>query len=175
MQSTRRRRQEITRIVREAAVHSQEELLGLLGSRGFRTTQPTLSRDIRALGLAKTAVGWVLPGEIGAPDASPAGFVPAGARVGRFEQAVREFVLSIETSGQLVVARTPPAAAQPVARALDEAGLPGVVGTVAGDDTIFVATKRSQVATALARRMLQLIASPGSRAVANARAGRSIR
>ena len=156
MQTTRRRRQEITRIVREAAVHSQEELLGLLDDRGFHVTQPTLSRDIRALGLAKTPLGWVLPGEIAA-EAESSGFAPPATRVERFEQAVLEFVREVESSGQLVVARTPPAGAQPVARALDQAGLPGVVGTVAGDDTLFIATKRPRVAAELARRMMRLV------------------
>ena len=157
MQATRRRRQEITRIVREAAVHSQEELLGLLDARGFRITQPTLSRDIRALGLAKTPLGWVLPGEIAAGEGESSGFAPPATRVGRFEQAVLEFVLRVDSSGQLVVARTPPAGAQPVARALDQAALPGVVGTVAGDDTLFIATKRPRIATELARRMMRLV------------------
>jgi transcriptional regulator of arginine metabolism len=158
MQGTRRRRQEITRIVREGAVHSQEELLGLLDDRGFRITQPTLSRDIRALGLAKTPMGWVLPEEIAAgAEGATTGFAPPATRVGRFEQAVLEYVLQVESSGQLVVARTPPAGAQPVARALDQAELPGVVGTVAGDDTLFIATKRPRVAAELARRMMRLL------------------
>ena len=161
MWNTRRRREEILRIVRDSAVQSQEDLLALLGRRGFRVTQPTLSRDIHALGLAKTPVGWVLPGDIGSPAASPADFAPALQRAGKFEQAVREFVLWAEPSGQLVVARTPPAGAQPVARALDEVGLPGVVGTVAGDDTVFVATKGPEVATALVRRMRRVVGQTG--------------
>ncbi len=152
-----RRRDEILRLVRERAVRSQEELAGLLRARGFRVAQPTLSRDVRDLGLAKTAAGYVLPASVGpAPDAVR---VSGGQRV---EKAVRDSVLTVVPAGTLVVLKTPPAQAHPVARALDEDPMPGVAGTIAGDDTIFVATTGAAAAARLADRFRALL-RPGAR------------
>src|SRR6185436_6928445 len=96
-----RRREEILRIVRRTPVHSQDELLAELRGHGFRVTQPTLSRDLRELGLVKT---------------------PAGA-------------------------------AQPLASAIDTTPLDDVLGTIGGDDTIFVAFRTPAAASAFARRI----------------------
>ncbi|HEU4438161.1 MAG TPA: arginine repressor, partial [Methylomirabilota bacterium] len=68
-------------------------------------------------------------------------------------RAVAEFVLSVRAAASLVVVRTPPAGAHPLARALDEADLPDVVGTIAGDDTVFVATAGPAAALRLERRL----------------------
>lgn len=144
-----RRRDEILRLVRERPVRSQEELAGLLRSRGFRVAQPTLSRDVRDLGLAKTAGGYVLASSVGSvPDA--AAEASWQVRVGK---AVGDAVLSVTTAGTLVVLKTPPAQAHPVARVLDESRVPGVAGTIAGDDTIFVAATSAAAAARLAARL----------------------
>src|SRR5206468_1933085 len=90
-----RRRETIMTIVRETAVHSQEELLPLLRRRGFRVTQPTLSRDLRELGLAKTPGGYVAPGDL-ASVTPIASFTPREVREERFEQTVRDTLLSAE-------------------------------------------------------------------------------
>jgi len=150
-----RRREEIVDIVRHHAVASQAELLKLLRQRGFRVTQPTLSRDLHELGLAKTPNGYVAPGDLSAP-AQVVSFVPRERREERLDQLIREFVLSANVAGNLVVIRTPPADAQPVASALDSAALDDVLGTIAGDDTIFVALGHAASATALARRVQEL-------------------
>ena len=92
-----RRRDEVLRIVRETTVHSQEELLSLLRKRGYRVTQPTLSRDVREIGLAKTANGYVAPGDL----APPIPFAPRELRESRLEQLVRDSVLFAETAGNL--------------------------------------------------------------------------
>src|ERR1700712_2409144 len=105
-----RRREEIAKIVRERTVHSPDELLAVLRKRGFRVTQPTLSRDIRELGLAKTAGGYVAAAAIAAA-APSADFVPRDVREGRFEQLVRDNVLSADVAGNMVVIKTPPASA----------------------------------------------------------------
>jgi transcriptional regulator of arginine metabolism len=149
-----RRHHAILQLVRDARVRSQGELARLLRQRGFAVAQPTLSRDLRELGLAKTPAGYVAP-ELPAGD-------PA-ARQTRLGRALRGAVLSIQPAGALVVIRTPPAAAQPVARALDEAPPAGVVGTVAGDDTVFVATPSDQAARGLARRLAILAGEPARR------------
>jgi transcriptional regulator of arginine metabolism len=115
-------------------------------------TQPTLSRDLRELGVAKSPNGYVAPGDLAAvtPIAS---FTPRELREERLEQLVRDNVLSAEAAGNMVVIKTPTAAAQPVASAMDTADLDDVLGTVGGDDTIFVALRTPTAAAAFARRL----------------------
>jgi transcriptional regulator of arginine metabolism len=137
----------ILEVIRSVTVRSQTELGRLLRKRGIVVAQPTLSRDLRELGLAKTPRGYV------AADAVVTPFVPNETRAARLDRTLRGFALSVQTAGSLVVVKTPPAAAQPVARALDEAELSDVVGTIAGDDTVFVATPSDRAARALARRL----------------------
>jgi transcriptional regulator of arginine metabolism len=135
-----RRREAILRIVDAEAIPSQEVLAERLAQRGFQVAQPTLSRDLRELGLAKAPGGYTRPG---AP--------PRGER--DLPRVLREFVLSAVAAGTLVVLRTPPAGANPVARALDEAPPRDVIGTIAGDDTIFLATTSNAAAQRLAKRL----------------------
>ena len=152
-----RRRNEIQKLVRNGSVRSQEELQQLLASMGIAVAQATLSRDLNDLGLAKTRNGYVTPGDSALPI----------AKLTKLERALKEFVLTVEPAGSLVVLKTPPAAAHPVARALDEAGLHDVVGTIAGDDTIFLATRGLAAARKLRLRLLETIQgrSAGPRAL----------
>lgn len=145
-----RRRDEILRIVRESTVHSQDELLSALRKRGFTMAQPTLSRDLRELGLAKTAAGYMIPGENVAP---PLSFTPREHREHRLEQLLRDAVISAEAALNLVVIKTPAAAAQPVASAIDATPAEDQLGTIGGDDTIFVAFRTASAAAAFARRL----------------------
>ena len=148
-----RRRDEILKVIRERSVHSQEELQQRLAERGFAVAQPTLSRDLKDLGLAKTSSGYVAP--------DPGDSFGSEAFRGRLKEkqeerlnrALDEFVLSVARAGTLVVVKTPPAAAHPVARAIDEASLAGAAGTIAGDDTIFLAAESGEAATRLAARL----------------------
>jgi transcriptional regulator of arginine metabolism len=146
--STLRRRAAILALVQGGPLRSQEELQRRLRGRGIAVAQPTLSRDLKALGLAKTPAGYTRPA--GSPDgvARERGARPVVDRV------LKDFVLAVRAAGSLVVVRTPPAAAPTVARAVDEAGLAGVVGTIAGDDTIFLATRGTVAARRLERRLL---------------------
>ncbi len=140
-----RRRRAILAVVGEGGVRSQEDLQRRLRRQGIVVAQPTLSRDLKALGLAKAPTGYVA--------ASAPVFVPAEARHGTLDRALGEFVLSVRAAASLVVIRTPPAGAHPLARALDEAELPDVIGTIAGDDTVFVATPGPSAALRLERRL----------------------
>jgi transcriptional regulator of arginine metabolism len=142
---TGRRRREILALIAQGGVRSQEELQRRLRRRGITVAQPTLSRDLRALGLAKTATGYVAP--------PPGAFVPAAVRAAALDRAVTEFGLSVRVAASLVVIRTPPAGAHPLARAVDEAELPEAVGTIAGDDTVFVATTGPSAARLVERRL----------------------
>jgi transcriptional regulator of arginine metabolism len=140
-----RRRSEILRLVQAGWLRSQEDIRRGLRQRGIAVAQPTLSRDVKALGLAKTPAGYVT-----SPSAQ---FVPAERRHQALERALREFALSVRVAASLVVIRTPPAGAHPLARVLDEADVDDVVGTIAGDDTVFVATPGPGAAVRLEKKL----------------------
>jgi len=155
-----RRRDEILRLIREAPVRSQEELATRLSARGFSVAQPTLSRDLKDMGLAKSAAGYVGP-------ETASGEAP-GRALERLSRVLREFTLSITPAASLVVVKTSAAGADPVARALDEWDDPRVTGTIAGEDTVFVATPGKRQAAALSSRLGDLL-SPRARRVRRTR------
>ncbi len=139
----------IRRLLAKGPVPSQDELRARLASRGVEVTQGTLSRDLRTIGVIKTHAGYALPAD---PLASP----PPPPSESAIQSAVRTHAASVDTAGNLVVLRTGPGHAQPVALAFDaDAGttLRGLVGTVAGDDTIFIAVRSQRQADALADRL----------------------
>ncbi len=154
MTDTRARRlRALAELIRLDTLASQEEVTDRLGALGFEVTQATVSRDLEQLGAVKVKRGGVLsyalPDQIGATDWS----------TGRLERIVREFVVSIEPAGTLIVLKTPPGSAHLVAAAIDHAQLPDVAGTVSGDDTMFVAVRDgSDLRTLIARfeRMMGL-------------------
>jgi transcriptional regulator of arginine metabolism len=137
----------ILEIVAANEVASQEQLRALLAARGIETTQATLSRDIRELRLAKNGEGVYRPAT---PDRGPR---PADSAVKR---AVEEYLRGFETVQQLLVLKTDPGQAQALAVTLDRAGLPEVVGTIAGDDTILVICRSPEQAIAFGRRLHDL-------------------
>lgn len=144
MQSDRQltdRHNAILRHLRGTAVRRQSDLVGLLRKDGFAVTQSSVSRDMRDLGVLK-AGGRYLP-----PGAEP---TPAP---GRFT-AIARFVRDIRTAGtSLTVIRTSTGAAGSVAVAIDRAGWPEVVGSIQGDDTIFIATQNGQAQARLIDRL----------------------
>lgn len=149
-----RRREEILRIIRETAVHSQDELLAALRKHGFTVTQPTLSRDLRELGVVKTPNGYVSAETMNiAPVAT---FTPRATVEHRFELLVQNSVISAEAAMNMVVIKTPVAAAQPLASAIDATEIDGAMGTIGGDDTIFVAFRTPAAAAAFARRLHEI-------------------
>ncbi len=131
----------IVGIIRAHAVRSQSELGDLLKAAGFTTTQATLSRDLDELGAVKvrgtdgSAPVYVIPEE-GAGPLRAAEHAPDKLR-----RLLRELLVSAEASGNLVLLRTPPGAAQFLASAFDRSGLPEVMGTIAGDDTLVVVVR----------------------------------
>ena len=152
-----RRRTEILRLVRGGTVRSQAELRSLLLRRNIAVAQPTLSRDLRELGLARTPTGYAVPAEPGA-------WAKPASRADALDRVLGQMVLAVQAAGALVIVKTPAAGAHPVARAIDEAALDGVAGTIAGDDTIFVATPDA----ASARRVERRLRLPLARAVRRA-------
>jgi transcriptional regulator of arginine metabolism len=160
--AARRRREAIRRLLRERAVRSQTELGRILRAEGLDAAQPTLSRDIHELGLVKGPNGYMLPEAAAAPATSAAEPSVPGRREEGVRRLIRQYVLSVDVAASLVVLRTPPADAQPVALAIDAASLEGVVGTLAGDDTIFLATRSDAQARELARRLAESIRPSGA-------------
>src|SRR5437762_2562084 len=101
------RRDAILRIVSEERIRSQEQLQRQLRRRGFRVTQPTLSRDLKDLAIAKSASGYVATAPGGAALAPPPDEAAGSRRSEALDRVLREFVLSVERSGTLVVVKTP--------------------------------------------------------------------
>ena len=142
----KRRQAAILDLIDHSAVPSQEELRRRLKARGFSVTQATLSRDLRDLGLVKGTSD----GAYHRPGGEAANPALAAARL---EHAVAEYLTAVDRAGQLIVLKTGPAQAQPLGSAVDGAGLPGVVGTIAGDDTVLMVCRDEAAATAVAYRL----------------------
>ncbi len=143
---TEARRRAILAIVARRRVRTQEELVEALEQRGFSVSQASVSRDIAALGLGKRDGCWVLPAG-DHPQADP------------LLERVRSHVLALREAGpNLVVLMTPPGEASAAALALDQLAVPGVAGTIAGDDTIFVAVASGHELRKVARHLRRLLA-----------------
>ena len=133
MTATKQQRQRlIADWLRGVRIGSQEELVARLGLAGISATQTTVSRDLDELGAVKQrdegSIRYLLPDRVDRRQAEQ-----------RLDRILGEWVVSIQSAGALVVMRTPPGSANLVASAMDAADLPEVAGTIAGDDTIFVA------------------------------------
>ncbi len=144
------RRQAVIRdIVQREPIRSQEQLRRRLSAEGFDVTQATLSRDIREIGLVKGGAD----GAYQAPAQPMANPLTATSLL---QRAVGEYLTRVSRVQQLVLLRSGPGPAQPLAAALDAARLPEVVGTVAGDDTILVIAPDTRRARALVTRFDEL-------------------
>ena len=143
------RRSQIVDLLRNEEVETQDDLRRMLARRGIRVTQATVSRDIEELGLVKTRTGYRLP-ETAEPLAPPQ---PSLAVV------LKEFLTEVRQAANLVVLKTRPGNAHSVAVALDANPWEEVVGTVAGDDTIFVATSSSRQAEVVRKKIRALVAT----------------
>lgn len=141
MSHAERRRQAVARLLRTRQIATQEELLEALRAEGFDATQATLSRDLGRLGARRVPSPGGPRYELG-EDGRPDGL-----------DGLARLVTAVECNGALVVVRTEAGSAPAIARAIDLARLPGVLGTIAGDDTIFIAPSRERRASALADRI----------------------
>jgi len=141
-----RRQSAILDIIQRAPVKSQEQLRKSMRARGYDVTQATLSRDIRDLGLVKAGGAYQAPSQLvsnGQPSKSA------------LQRALGEQLLGVQRVQQLVLLRTGLGHANSVCAVLDQARLPEVVGTLAGEDTILVVTPDARRARALVRRIEQ--------------------
>lgn len=146
------RQQAILGLLRESPAASQPELVDKLQARGIPATQSSVSRDLRELGVPRVGGRYV-------PPAADRGAAAAARLDGRAElENVVRFVSAARPAGpNLTVVLTTVGAAQPVASAMDRAAWPEVVGTVAGDDTIFVATAGARAQKRFLERLQVLL------------------
>ncbi len=151
MSSKVQRQQAIAKLVTKHAVTNQPQLVELLAADGIAATQATVSRDLEDLGAVKVRV----PGGetvYAIPEYEPARIAPED----QLRRVMGEWVAEVKKSGHLVVLRTPPGCAHVVASALDRSGMSGLLGTVAGDDTLLCVAEESVGGEALAVRLRDL-------------------
>jgi transcriptional regulator of arginine metabolism len=132
---------QILRLVSAERISNQEDLRRRLAQQRMRVTQATLSRDLQELKLIKTREGYRAPAA--PPDETSS--VPPLTR------ALREFLLDIRPAENLLVLKTPPSGAQPLAAAVDGAKFPEIAGTIAGDDTVLIITPTRKTRESLQR------------------------
>jgi len=153
----RYRQEQILKLIRARPIHTQEELAEKLRRLGIHATQVTLSRDLHDLRLAKTADGYKeLLVTAGATNGALA---PAPARpVERhLKRVAGQFLKDVRQAQNILVLRTDPGNAQPVAIALDQEDWPEIVGTLAGDDTVMAVCPSAKHAAAARSKLLALI------------------
>jgi len=136
------RQGQILRLIKNRKIHTQDQLAQELASQGITTTQVTLSRDIRELGLVKT----------------PDGYRQVEATVGPgIEYMAGEFLWHAVSAQNILVLKTAPGHASSVAVSLDQEEWPEVVGTIAGDDTVLVVTPDAATAIILLERLMSFL------------------
>ena len=145
------RQHRIAKLLENHAVTSQGQLVALLGADGVEATQTTVSRDLEELGAVKVRVRggetvYALP-ELPAHQVAPEDHL---------RRVMGEWVVDVASSGNLVVLRTPPGSAHVVGSALDRSGFEGVLGTVAGDDTVLVVAAQEAGGEAMATRLAEV-------------------
>ncbi len=147
------RQRAIRDLVDQREIRTQQELAAALRERGFRTTQATISRDVRELGLVKAGRGgtqaYAIPPRLREAETSGED---------RIRRLLREMPVEIREAGTMLVLRTLPGSAHPLAAALDRARWPEVIGSIAGDDTVFVAFADRGALRRARRRLAELAA-----------------
>lgn len=142
----------LVELIQSGSIHSHEDAVKLLAKRGITVTQATVSRDLEEVGAAKirTSAG------------DRYDLLPSGSGFGvPLHFVLKEFVISLVASANTVVIKTPPGHANVVAAALDRSQLNGILGTIAGDDTLFVCTDEKVGGKGIVR-LLNQIAEDGT-------------
>jgi len=156
MKLTKTQRQHrVGQLLEKGAVTSQAELVRLLSEQGVEATQVTVSRDLEELGAVKVRA----PGG-GLTYALPEGPNERPSPEVHLRRVLGEWLAEVASSGNLVIVRTPPGCAHVVGSALDRSGLPEVVGTVAGDDTVLAVVAERSTGAALARKLARMAGRP---------------
>lgn len=152
------RQQQIRAILEQRPIRTQHELAAALRERGFRATQATVSRDVAELGLVKLGGGggpvYALPSR--GQDVEASGDE-------RLAKLLDDLPIEVRQAGLLLVMRTVPGSAHAIAAALDRAGWPEVVGSIAGDDTLFIAFSERASLQRVRKRLVSLSGSDSKR------------
>ncbi len=150
-QSRAERQRAIVHMLRESGHSSADDIAVSLSDEGFEVTQATIARDLEQIGAVKVKregrLGYTLPEKLGSRNQATE----------RLARIFAEWVQAVETSGSMIVVRTPPGSAHLVALAVDQARFPEVVGTIAGDDALFLAIRSDLPAEPLALRLRDLM------------------
>jgi transcriptional regulator of arginine metabolism len=150
--SKARRRHVMGQLLTEHTVTSQEQLADLLSAEGIYATQATVSRDLEEIGAVKVRVPGMDRTVYALAELPKDQVVPTE----HLRRVLGDWVVDVASSGNLVVLRTPPGSAHVVASALDRTSLDGVLGTVAGDDTVLVVSAAEGGGAALADRLAEI-------------------
>lgn len=143
------RRAKVVSLVESGVIHSQSDLVKELKKSGYKVTQATASRDLEEIGAVRGSHGYQLA----------ASSDDSLSRV----LSIANLILSVEASGNLAVVRTPPGGAQLLASNLDHAKLKSIIGTIAGDDTVLVVSRKSNGGAELAKELLALTKGLGKK------------
>ena len=136
------RRAKVVSLVQSGAIQSQSDLVKELKRAGYKVTQATASRDLEDIGAVRGSNGYQLA----------ASSDDSLSRV----LTTENLILSVQASGNLAVVRTPPGGAQLLASNLDHSGIKSIIGTIAGDDTVLVVSRKSNGGAELAKELLAL-------------------
>ena len=140
------RRAKAISLIKAGVVHSQSDLVKLLKKAGFVVTQATASRDLEEIGAVR-----------GRNSNGDSVYVISASSDGAIAASMplpSDLILSVEASGNLAVVRTPPGGAQYLASTLDNSGISSIIGTIAGDDTVLVVSKKATGGADLAKELL---------------------
>jgi transcriptional regulator of arginine metabolism len=147
----RARQQAISDVVRDRRLHTQAELVAALREKGFRVAQATVSRDISEMGLVKVRVDGAL---IYSLPSARAAVEQSGEQ--RLRALLSDLPIDVRDSGLMLVIRAVPGSAHAIAAALDRAHWHDVLGTIAGDDTLFVACADAGALERVRKRLIRL-------------------
>lgn len=136
------RRAKVISLVESGVIHSQADLVKELKKAGYKVTQATASRDLDEVGAVRGSHGYQLANS---SDDSLSRVL-----------TTEKLIISVEASGNLAVVRTPPGGAQLLASNLDHSGIKSIIGTIAGDDTVMVVSRKSNGGAELAKELLSL-------------------
>jgi transcriptional regulator of arginine metabolism len=146
------RQHRIAQLIEKHPVTSQARLVELLGDEGISATQATVSRDLEDIGAIKVRVAGAGDPIYALPELPQQRVAPED----HLRRVLGDWVVEVAHSGNMVVVKTPPGSAHVVASALDRAGVDGIVGIVAGDDTLFAVASERTTGAKVAKRLSAL-------------------
>jgi len=146
MSSVTARRAKAISLIKAGLIHSQSDLVKALKKAGYPVTQATASRDLEEIGAVR--------GRNAAGDSVYKISDSDDESISRTMPVPSELIISVESSGNLAVVRTPPGGAQLLASSLDHSGITDIIGTIAGDDTVLVVSRKATGGAQLARELL---------------------